>query len=240
MNKKISLLMLLLASSLSLASSIPPESKFLEGAKWEQMSDDEGIKTYKWDHEESGLLAFKGEALIDATPAKVATIIHNIELEKDWVPEYGDSKVVRNLTPTKRVEYVHYETPFVIKDRDFVLEAEASFDPAQKKMVFTMHSIVDANTPETDYVRGHLNYASYTLMPVDDGKKTQIVFVAHVDPKGSVAKWIINMFSKGFPEDTIEGLRKVAARADIKESKAASDLFEGRVASIDEAMKNGF
>ncbi len=39
----------------------------------------------------------------------------------------------------------------------------------------------------------------------------------HADPKGSVPKWLVNLFQKGWPRNTIEGIRKQAAKADVKE-----------------------
>ena len=39
----------------------------------------------------------------------------------------------------------------------------------------------------------------------------------HADPKGSVAKWIVNMFQKGWPHNTITSLREQVKKPDIRD-----------------------
>ena len=84
-------------------------------------------------------------------------------------------------------------------------------------MTLNIHSVTDPLAPETDYVRGELMHSSFTLTALDHGQKTHIVAEMHADPKGSVAKWIVNMFQKGWPHNTITSLREQVKKPDIRD-----------------------
>jgi len=47
----------------------------------------------------------------------------------------------------------------------------------------------------------------------------------YVDPKGTVPRWIVNMFQKSFPRQTLKALRKQASRDDVGEHPAVKAAF---------------
>jgi hypothetical protein len=104
-----------------------------------------------------------------------------------------------------------------MKDRDFVSDCKLEFDPAQKKVMLKIHSVNDASAPATDYIRGELLHSSFVLTSIEHGTKTRVVAEIHADPKGSVAKWIVNLFQKKWPHNTITSLRRQVAKPDIVE-----------------------
>jgi hypothetical protein len=80
-----------------------------------------------------------------------------------------------------------------------------------------MKSTTDPLAPPTDYVRGEIMQSYFILTSLEHGTKTHISVEVHADPKGSVAKWIVNMFQKSWPHNTISRLRAQVAKPDIKE-----------------------
>ncbi len=201
---------------LSLLFAVPSLSAIdLAGVAWEKKSDGDGIIVYQWNDPKSELFAFMVEGVVDASIPKVASVLIDEKRRPEWVHNLAEARVVRGITKVDRVEYVHINTPFVVKDRDFVIQGHADFDKAQKKVTLSFHSISDPEVPETGYIRGQIYESSYILKPTADGKGTFIQHILHVDPKGSIAKWIVNMFQKGFPRKTFEGIRKQVQKDDI-------------------------
>jgi hypothetical protein len=45
------------------------------------------------------------------------------------------------------------------------------------------------------------------------------------DPKGSVAKWIVNLFQKSWPRKTIASLRRQVAKKDIVDQPRLKELL---------------
>jgi hypothetical protein len=208
-------------SSISYAAATP-------AGTWEELSNDDGIQTWRKEIEGSDVVAFKGQAVIDAPIAKVANILIDTSRKKEWVHRIVQAKDIRPINEYERIEYNHTASGvFIVRDRDFVFHAKAEFDRAQGLMVMKLKSVDDALMPESGPVRGQLNNSVYTLRSVEGGKKTHFTVEIHADPKGSVPKWLVNLFQKAWPRNTIANIRKQAAKPDVVEHPGVKAYFEG-------------
>src|SRR5258708_6325610 len=115
--------------------------------------------------------------------------------------------MVRRINPLEYIEYNHIGTPFVMKDRDFVNRVTIEILPGDKKVNISYKSINDPAAPETRYVRGELINSRFIMTSIENGKKTMLMAEIHADPKGSVPKWIVNLFQKSWPRDTFKGIQ---------------------------------
>jgi hypothetical protein len=184
---------------------------------WEKIGDSDGIGVYRREVPGSPLIAFKGEGYINASIIRVASVLVDSDRAPEWVDSLTESKIVRQVSETETVHYDHIGTPFVLKDRDFVSDCKLEFDPARKNVTLKIHAINDPLAPRTSYVRGELIHSSFALTSADHGSRTYVVAEIHADPKGSVAHWIVNLFQKRWPHNTITRLRTQVAKADIQE-----------------------
>jgi hypothetical protein len=191
----------------------PPEP----AVAWEKIGDDEGIAIYRREVPGSPVIAFKGEGVINASILRVASILVDSSRATEWVDSLVEARTLRHVSETEYIEYDHVGTPFVMKDRDFVIDCKLELDPGPKKATLKFHSITDALAPQTSYVRGELISSAFALTALEHGTKTHMVAEIHCDPKGSVAKWIVNWFQKSWPHSTITRLRAQAAKPDIVE-----------------------
>src|SRR5258708_38240437 len=107
-------------------------------------------------------------------------------------------------------------TPLVMKDRELVIDCKLDFAAAEKKVALRFHSVTDPLAPLTSYVRGELMSSAFVLTALDHGAKTHILAEVHCDPRGSVAKWIVNWFQKSWPPGTIMALRAPPAKPNIR------------------------
>ena len=186
------------------------------GGDWEKIKETDGVTVYSREVPGSPVMAFKGNGVVDAPIAKVASAIFDPMRAKEWVQNLEETRRVRWITPEEFLQYDHIGTPIVMKDRDFVSNVKMKVDSAQKSVVFEYHSTIDSELPETKYVRGELTHSVFILTSIEDGKKTKIEGEIHADPKGSVAKWIVNFFQQQWPVTTLNSLRKQVAKTDIQ------------------------
>ncbi|MET0594805.1 MAG: START domain-containing protein [Polyangiaceae bacterium] len=184
---------------------------------WERIGDSDGIGVYRREVPGSPLIAFKGEGYIDASIVRVASVLVDSNRATEWIDSLTESKIIRQISETETVHYDHIGTPFVLKDRDFVSNCKLEFDPAKKNITLKIHAVSDPLAPPTSYVRGELIHSSFALTSTDHGKRTFVVAEIHADPKGSVAHWIVNLFQKKWPHNTITRLRAQTAKSDIQE-----------------------
>ena len=208
---------LLLLALPSLASTPPA---------WELTGEKNGIKTFRREMPGSPIVAFRGEGTIDAPLEKVVSVLLNSARATEWVDSLESCKILRHQGPHSHVEYHHIGTPFVMKDREFVSKVTTEIDPKSKTFRLRYQPTEDALAPKTDYVRGELTDSSYTLQSIDGGTRTRAEIEIFADPKGLVAKWIVNFFQSSWPQNTLEAMRKESARADIGPLPEFKTLFE--------------
>ncbi len=183
---------------------------------WEKIKETDGVTVYSREVPGSPLLAFKGNGVVDAPIAKVASAIFDPTRAKEWVQNLEETRRVRWLKADEFLQYDHIGTPIVMKDRDFVSNVKMKVESSPKRVVFEYHSTTDSELPETKYVRGELTRSVFVLTSIDNDTKTNIEGEIHADPKGSVAKWIVNFFQKQWPVTTLNSLRKQVMKDDIK------------------------
>jgi hypothetical protein len=209
----------LLTIALALGVSAFPGESLAEGnaaaAAWQQIRNDEGILVSRKEVPGSSLIAFKGEGLIDAPVLLVGSVLVDTSRSKEWIDSLVESKIVRKVSDAEYVTYSHIATPIVMKDRDFVTDTRLEIDPVKRTVTIHIHSVNDPAAPSTSYVRGEIMNSSFVLTSTPDGKQTRIVTEIHCDPKGSVADWIVNLFQKGWPYNTIKSLRAQVKKPDI-------------------------
>jgi hypothetical protein len=211
------------SASAPASSSAPVQAPLLPPVRpvpvhtWEKIGDNDGIIAYRREVPGSPLIAVKGEGVVNASIVRVASVLVDTSRATEWIDRLVESRVVRQVSDTETVHYDHIGTPIVMKDRDFVTRAKLEFDNAGKKVILKMHSVTDPLAPPTDYVRGQIMESYFIMTSMDHGTKTHISVEVHADPKGSIAKWIVNMFQKSWPHNTISRLRTQVAKPDIKD-----------------------
>ena len=203
------------APSLSAAPAASARTTSLPA--WEKIGDSDGIIAYRREVPGSPLIAVKGEGIINASIIRVASVLVDTTRATEWIDRLVESRVVRELNETETIHYDHIGTPIVMKDRDFVTRTKLEFDNAGKRIVLKMHSVSDPLAPPTAFVRGEIMESYFIMTSAEHGTKTHLSVEVHADPKGSIAKWIVNMFQKSWPHNTISRLRAQVAKPDIKD-----------------------
>jgi hypothetical protein len=210
---------------LALTGTVSADSGTPKEPPWEQFDEDDGIAVFRREVAGSPIIALRGEGIVNAPILRVASVLIDTSRSTEWIDRLAEVKVVRKLSDNEYVHWTHINTPIVLKDRDFVYAIKLELDPAHKKVMLNYHSVYDSGAPKTDYIRGEFKYGTFTLTSIDGGKKTRVLAEVLADPKGSVAKWIVNLFQKSWPRKTIASLRSQVAKKDIVDSPRLKELL---------------
>ena len=192
---------------------------------WEKIGDDDGVAVYRREVPGSPLVAFKGEGIVDASILRVASVLVDSSRATEWIDSLKEARILRQVSETETIHYDHVGTPIVMKDRDFVSDCKLEFEPAKKIVSLKIHAVNDASAPTTSYIRGELLQSSFVMTSIEHGTKTRVVAEIHADPKGSVAKWIVNLFQKKWPHNTLTRLRAQVAKPDIREHPRLKEVL---------------
>jgi hypothetical protein len=213
------LFFVLLSGSLLAAGNAPKDPP------WEKFDEDDGIAVFRREVAGSPIIALRGEGVVNAPILRVLSVLVDTARAPEWIDSLAETKVVRKVNDDEFIQWDHIATPVILKDRDFVFDIKLALNPKDKQASLNYHSVYDSGAPKTDFVRGEFTYGTFTLTSIEGGTKTRILCEVLADPKGSVAKWIVNLFQKDWPHKTIASLRKQVAKPDIKDQARLKDLL---------------
>jgi len=188
----------------------------------------DGIKIFRKEVGDSGLVAFRGIGVVEAPLPLVATVIVNTDRRREWIDGLVDSRILRWRDEDNFVEYDHIGLPFFIKDRDFVSKVKMSFDLSKKEMVFHYQPSNEPSAPRTDYIRGELIHATFILSSIDNDKMTRVDAEFLCNPKGWIPKWLVNFFLNDWPKTTFRNLRKEVLKDLSVDTRFSQLLEQGR------------
>jgi hypothetical protein len=181
---------------------------------------------YKKDVQGSDILAVKGVGTLDAPFAKILSVVLDAPNRSKWMEQVEGVEILKTISPTEKIAYWHLSPPWPIRDRDLVIRETLEIDKAAKRITLRMQSIEDpAYPPRPDRIRAELFDASFVATPVDGGTKTAMIAESHADPKGSIPKWVVNIYQKDMPTKSIRRMLKRANEPEIADSPLAHDLL---------------
>lgn len=193
---------------------------------WKKINNEDGIKVYRGKVTGYDVVAFKGDAIIDANIQEVMSVLYDMDNKKEWVARLVEAKIVRPLNKTSRIEYNRSRTPWPLSDRDFVYKAKINFNKNKTFAKIRLSSVTDKKMPKkSGIVRGELKESMYTLTQLKNGK-TRLTVEILADPKGMLPKWLVNIIQKKWPLKTINGIREQVAKKDFKVHPTVKKLFQ--------------
>ena len=191
------------AASFSYAASVtaPPV--------WEKVSADEGVIVYAQEIDGSEIIKVKTRVVINAPMKQILSILDDVPHRKDWIPYLEESRILKTISATEKMEYSLFAAPWPASDRDFVYSLSLAHRD-KEKVIYSMKSDINDLMPENeDQVRAELIESQYTLTVIDENQ-TNVELIFYADPKGWLPNWIINIIQKVLPYRMLRNLRDKA------------------------------
>jgi hypothetical protein len=200
-------------------------------AVWKKLSDEAGVQTFQERHSVEGVVAFRGETIIPTSLERIATVLRDESLRKEWIDSLEESKILEKISEFEQVEYNHSKVPWPFHDRDFVYRAKIAVNLDQARtMTISMKSEENAlKPPQSGLVRGEILRCFYSMKEIVGAEpKTEIVIEMALDPKGVIPMWMVNLTQKKWPHNTLNALKKLAMNPDLVVPKEIEDYFKAK------------
>ena len=95
--------------------------------------------------------------------------------------------------------------PWQLKNRDFIFRAQ-TFRDGQGRVHLTVKSVEHSLAPPTVGVRGEVLLGDYIITPLGKTKcRLEVEIIS--DPKGVIPKWIVNLYQKKWPMETLDAIK---------------------------------
>lgn len=214
------------ALPLSAAFAMPPPDPQTGKGPWELVRSDHGITIHRRTIAGSKLHEFRGVGLIEAPIASVLAVLNDSVHRLEWMKEAVANTRIESPDPYTEIFYSRTGAPWPVADRDVVLRARTTMEPAARVVRIEITSQDHpAWPPQKGIVRMPFLRGHWYLWPEKNGAWTRAEYQIHADPGGMLPDWIINMVSKKIPHDTIAGMQQQVKRRAYPE-------FEKQLSSV--------
>ena len=205
-----------------LVAACSAEAQKGPGRDWKQVSDSDGVKV--WVKEVPGKVStVRASGVIDAPPERVLAVLADVEAYEETMPHTEESRLVKREGNDIWM-YSVIDPPLGAK-RDYAVKITLREEPDGTLGTSWVAANEVAPPVKDGVVRVEENEGSWTLTPLQGGRKTGAVYILRVNPGGSVPKWIADRTNRTSVPDAFKAVRKAATSK--RYANAPSPLEEG-------------
>ncbi|XP_041534467.1 START domain-containing protein 10-like [Microtus oregoni] len=138
---------------------------------------------------QAGGLHGKNQGL-DVPAETLYDVLHDIEYRKKWDSNVIETFNIARLTVNADVQYYSWRCPKPLKNRD-VITLRSWLSMGTDYIIMNYSVKHPKYPPRKDLVRAVSIQTGYLIQSTGP-KSCVITYLAHVDPKGSLPKWVVN------------------------------------------------
>ncbi|MBY0400110.1 START domain-containing protein [Myxococcota bacterium] len=200
-----------LAIAMLCGALFAPLAADAEEAPWTLVRDRDGIAVHTRPVEGSGILEFKGTALVAASVERIRAILRNVDDFELWFPNTSEARLLSRENGVQ-FQYTVIDAPWPVSDRDNVFRSETHHDPTTGIVRIAVTAAPDRHPEHPDRVRVRHARGQWLLEPVE-AERTRVTFTMHLEPGGGVPQWLLNSQVVETPFEALGNLRaQVAGR----------------------------
>ncbi len=172
---------------------------------WQLKINEDGIKVYTRQVENSPILEFKGTMTLPAGRNKVVEFYENETLYPQWFYQCKEVRGLETKSDTEKILYYVMDMPWPVSDRDSVYKRVKSVEPGGD-IVFQISALPDAYPRQSGRVRVSYLKVEWRFIALPDGG-TEIYFQQHCSSDGHIPAVIVNKVSVNMPFKTLQKMK---------------------------------
>ncbi len=188
---------------------------------WELRDTVEGIAVYNRDLPGSPVKEVKAEGTIDAPPAAVWAVLHDIPAYPRTMPYTKVTAILGHENdPNAAGGILYYYTALafpIVSDRDYTLRVSIDHVPADGSGLYKLswraaNGYPKAPPPLAHYVRLSDVSGYWQLSPEKGGAATRFVYFVHTNPESSLPGFLVNKANSDVIPKVVDALREWAKK----------------------------
>ena len=163
---------------------------------WELIVDQDELKVYRGKREKNNIYPIRGDYHTPHTPAQVVAVLLDIVNKPKWLPKLAKTRLIKQFDSRRWIEYAEIDVPWPCRNRDIIFELSLDINDDFSKAVFHLKSVLNDTVYKKSNIRAIVYESKMIITYNQQTKKSFIQSESFVDPKGSIPKWIVNLFQK--------------------------------------------
>jgi hypothetical protein len=181
-------------------------------APWKEAEKRDKLVIYTREKAGSDIREVKAIGEMDAPSAQVWKAVGDYDRYATYLPFVEQCRILSKESERVFFVYQLITTPIVAK-RDFTIKI--TWDPEDGSGRYRSSWIIanDRGPAEnSDFVRVKINDGSWTIEPLDGGKRARATYYLYLDVGGSIPRWIANMANTSAIPDLFKAVNERARK----------------------------
>jgi hypothetical protein len=180
------------------------------GPEWRLRRDENGIKVYTANTENSNFKSVKVECIMNARLSQLIAYLFDVDKQHDWVYSAKNTRLLKKIGSNEMVFYSEVSVPWPCTNRDYIAHITV-IQRSPALVTIDSHSEPDMLPPTPGKIRVRSSLAHWDVTPINS-QSLKIVYTAQFDPAGAIPAWLINLFVTKGPYQTFQRLREEVAK----------------------------
>jgi hypothetical protein len=176
------------------------------GDDWALRENNDGVKIFTRNVENSKIKAIKVECELDATLSQLVAVLMDVKNSEEWLYHTASNYIVKQVSPSELYYYSLVEMPWPVSNRDFIAHLKVSQDAVTRVVTIDAPCVADMVPVKYKVVRIANSKGKWVLSPVSKSR-VKVVYTLHADPGGSIPAWITNLFVTQGPSQSFKKLK---------------------------------
>jgi len=165
-------LIMLVAPAVAIAKDDMPTRQCARQGDWKEIYTKQGIAVYSQRLSGSRLLAFRADAVLEASIGQMMEVLRRVEITGEWMPDIREKYILQVNSDVDVITYSLNRVPFPFADRELVLRNHVRFDRERKYLVLDIYSVeFDSKPVKQGAVRSHMYCGEMSVRPIGDDKQ---------------------------------------------------------------------
>jgi len=173
--------------------------------KWELNKDEDGIRIYTREREDSRLLSYRIETQISGNLREVYQQVIDFHENKKYLNRIDTLRVLRREKDQKILVYMIFNVPWPFRDRDFVNQMVID---VQEDTIRLESSPARGSMPAKEGVIRIKEFSEQWVLAKKGSHRTSLSLQGYADPGGSLPDWVINLFVVQEPHTLVRGIKR--------------------------------
>jgi START domain len=174
--------------------------------EWKLRKDEEGIKVYTANTDNSNFKSVKVECVVNARFSQLVAFLMDVDKQHDWVYGNKSSQLIKKTGANDMVFYSEVSVPWPCTNRDYIAHITVA-QRSPQLVTIDSHSEPDLLPLKQGKIRVRSSVAHWEVTSSGkDGLK--IVYTVSFDPSGTVPAWLTNLFITKGPFQTFQKLKE--------------------------------
>jgi hypothetical protein len=171
---------------------------------WQLRKNENGIKVYTKEKEDTHIYMYKVVTKVSVSPETFYRQVVDFRENLKHMELVDSIRFLDHQTDRRYRNYMHFNLPWPIKDREMVMEMLVTKD--QDAIYLESNDLPEYLPKNRRAIRIKDFQEKWTIQNGKNQDESQITITGWVDPGGALPGWVVNLFSANTPFRLISGM----------------------------------